>query len=241
MRRRRLRLLGQRLVRDRSRRGRSLHQPPVGRLHALLAAAAADAAVAAAADAAVAAAADAVVHGLLQHRDEWPRLGLAVLLPLHLPRPDVCEPHGHRDLRATAHYSLLTTHYSLLTTHDSRLTTHDSRTLLTTHYSLLTAHCSLPTAYHQSACVGAGSAYSGNGWCATAVDGEGRYISLQLICGGGEAQGRRQGWGAKRKSPQTPQAVFTAAAPSTHMEWVGRGKGWDRGSPRCARGRGRLP
>ena len=75
-----------------------------------------------------------------QHRGGWPRLGLAVRLPLHLRRPDVCEPHGHRALRATTHYSLLTTH---------TLLTHYS--LLTTHYSSLTAHCLLLTSPHASA------------------------------------------------------------------------------------------
>ena len=215
-----------------------------------------------------------------QHRGGWPRLGLAVLLPLHLPRPDVCEP-GHRALRATAHYSLLTTHtllthyslltthyssltahyslltthYSLLTTHDSRLTTHDSRLTHSTHYSLLTTHCSLLTAHYlPPVCMRRRRLRILGQRLVRDRSRRGRSLHqppvgrlhdllalIRLICGGGEAQGRRQGWGAKRKSPQTPQAVFTAAAPSTHMEWVGRGKGWDRGSSRCARGRGRLP
>eukprot|EP00964_Phaeocystis_antarctica_P163610 scaffold140075_cov247-Phaeocystis_antarctica.AAC.1 len=46
--------------------------------------------------------------------------------------------------------------------------------------------------------------------------------------GGNEEQGRRQGWGSKRQSPQTPQAAFTAA-PSTQVWSEDRGEGWDIG------------
>ena len=47
---------------------------------------------------------------------------------------------------------------------------------LTAHCSSLTTHCSLLTTYHQSACAEA-PGYGGNGWCATAVNGEGAYIN----------------------------------------------------------------